>query len=217
MNRSQYAGFCNDPAYHHHPGICQCARAPIRKPIAGSEDHERRGCVLVFDGDDHHSRLWRLLSGNHRGAYHRHVHHVCRSWHIGALASILASVLVGSPSAPAEAEAPGMAQAPAVEQELATINNELAALASCWRKCRIKAVRMTECRHGLEEEFTDVIMPIRPGPAAVHKSTVGIFVFTTPRLDHAIQCDELRNDNFSHISCYTLLNLKLIVPSEDPA
>ena len=43
---------------------------------------------------------------------------------IGALASILASLLVGS-SAPAEEEAPA---APAVEQELAIIKNELSAL-----------------------------------------------------------------------------------------
>ena len=46
---------------------------------------------------------------------------------IGALASILSSILVGSPSAPAE-EAPGTAPAPAVEQELAAIREELATL-----------------------------------------------------------------------------------------
>jgi voltage-gated potassium channel len=47
---------------------------------------------------------------------------------IGALASILASLLVSSPSAPAEEEMPATAPAPTVEQELAMIKNELAAL-----------------------------------------------------------------------------------------
>jgi len=46
---------------------------------------------------------------------------------IGALASILASLLVGT-SAPAEEEAPGTLQATTVEQELALVKNELAAL-----------------------------------------------------------------------------------------
>ena len=45
---------------------------------------------------------------------------------IGALASILSSVLVGSPSAPAKEEALDTATTPAVEQELATIKSELA-------------------------------------------------------------------------------------------
>ncbi len=45
---------------------------------------------------------------------------------IGALASILASLLVGG--APAEEEAPDAAPAPTVEEELKTIKNELAAL-----------------------------------------------------------------------------------------
>ena len=46
---------------------------------------------------------------------------------IGALASILASLLVGS-SAPEEEEEPGTLQATTVEQELALVKNELAAL-----------------------------------------------------------------------------------------
>jgi len=46
---------------------------------------------------------------------------------IGALASILASLLVGGSPAEEE-EAPGTEPAPTVEQELATIKNELAAL-----------------------------------------------------------------------------------------
>ena len=46
---------------------------------------------------------------------------------IGALASILASLLVGS-SAPAEEEAPIVEPAPPVEIEIATIKNELAAM-----------------------------------------------------------------------------------------
>ena len=46
---------------------------------------------------------------------------------IGALASILASLLVGS-SAPEEEEATDTAPAVTVEQELANIKNELAAL-----------------------------------------------------------------------------------------
>jgi len=48
---------------------------------------------------------------------------------IGALASILASLLVGgSPAPEEEEEAPGTALAPTVEQELAMVKNELAAL-----------------------------------------------------------------------------------------
>jgi voltage-gated potassium channel len=45
---------------------------------------------------------------------------------IGVLASLLSSMLLGSPSAPAEEETPDAAPAPTVEQELATIKNELA-------------------------------------------------------------------------------------------
>jgi len=47
---------------------------------------------------------------------------------IGALASMLASVLVGSPPAPAEEETSAAAPAPPVEQELVIIKNELAAI-----------------------------------------------------------------------------------------
>ncbi len=47
---------------------------------------------------------------------------------IGALASILASLLVGGSSAPAEEETPGAAAAPTIEQELALIKAELAAV-----------------------------------------------------------------------------------------
>jgi voltage-gated potassium channel len=46
---------------------------------------------------------------------------------IGALASILASLLVGG-AAPEEEEAPGTAPAPTVEQELVMVKNELAAV-----------------------------------------------------------------------------------------
>jgi voltage-gated potassium channel len=52
---------------------------------------------------------------------------------IGALASILASLLVGS-SAPAEEEAPEPTPAPTVEQELVMIKNELAALRQLMEK-----------------------------------------------------------------------------------
>jgi voltage-gated potassium channel len=47
---------------------------------------------------------------------------------IGALASMMASLLVGSPSAPAEEEAPGVVAAPSVETEIAAIRSELAAM-----------------------------------------------------------------------------------------
>jgi voltage-gated potassium channel len=47
---------------------------------------------------------------------------------IGALASILASLLVGGSSAPEEEQAPGTPPAPTVEQELATIKVELAVM-----------------------------------------------------------------------------------------
>ena len=47
---------------------------------------------------------------------------------IGALASILASLLVGGSSSPEVEEAPGTEPAPTVEQELAMVKNELAAL-----------------------------------------------------------------------------------------
>jgi voltage-gated potassium channel len=52
---------------------------------------------------------------------------------IGALASILASLLVGSSPAPEE-EAPHAPSAPTVEQELASIKNELAALRQLMEK-----------------------------------------------------------------------------------
>jgi hypothetical protein len=47
---------------------------------------------------------------------------------IGALASILASLLVGGSSAPEEEEETAAALAPTTESELAKIKNELAAL-----------------------------------------------------------------------------------------
>jgi voltage-gated potassium channel len=47
---------------------------------------------------------------------------------IGALASILASLLVGGSPASEEEEAPGTAPVPTVEQELAMVKNELAAM-----------------------------------------------------------------------------------------
>ena len=47
---------------------------------------------------------------------------------IGALASILSSVLVGSPPAPEEEAAPAVLPAPTIEAELASIKNELAAV-----------------------------------------------------------------------------------------
>jgi voltage-gated potassium channel len=53
---------------------------------------------------------------------------------IGALASILASLLVGSSSAPEEESAPGIAPAPAVEQDISAIKNELAALRQLFEK-----------------------------------------------------------------------------------
>ena len=57
---------------------------------------------------------------------------------IGALASILASLLVGSSSAPEEEEAPGTEPAPTVEQELALVKNELAALRQLLKKMSIE-------------------------------------------------------------------------------
>jgi Na+-transporting methylmalonyl-CoA/oxaloacetate decarboxylase gamma subunit len=52
---------------------------------------------------------------------------------IGALASLLASLLVGGSPAEEE-ETPGIEPAPTVEQELATIKNELAALRQLFEK-----------------------------------------------------------------------------------
>jgi voltage-gated potassium channel len=57
---------------------------------------------------------------------------------IGALASILSSLLVGSPPAPAE-DAPDTAPAPAIEQELAMVKNELAELRRLLEKMSIQA------------------------------------------------------------------------------
>jgi voltage-gated potassium channel len=47
---------------------------------------------------------------------------------IGVLASILSSILVGSPPAPAEKEAPAEVTAPTVEKDIAAIKDELATL-----------------------------------------------------------------------------------------
>jgi hypothetical protein len=47
---------------------------------------------------------------------------------IGALASIIPSLLVGSPPAPAEETAPAADATPGVEQEFIAIKEELAAL-----------------------------------------------------------------------------------------
>jgi voltage-gated potassium channel len=56
---------------------------------------------------------------------------------IGALASLLSSLLVGSPSAPTE-EAAVEALAPTVEHELATIKNELAVLRQLLEKMSVE-------------------------------------------------------------------------------
>jgi voltage-gated potassium channel len=53
---------------------------------------------------------------------------------IGALASILSSILVGSPPAPEVEAASMVATAPPIEQELATIKEELAALRQLMEK-----------------------------------------------------------------------------------
>ena len=53
---------------------------------------------------------------------------------IGALASMLSSILVGSPSAPEEDEAPGASPVHSVEQDIAAIKNELAALRQLMEK-----------------------------------------------------------------------------------
>jgi voltage-gated potassium channel len=53
---------------------------------------------------------------------------------IGALASILSSLLVGSPPVPEEEAAPTVVTAPPLEQELATIKEELAALRQVMEK-----------------------------------------------------------------------------------
>jgi voltage-gated potassium channel len=57
---------------------------------------------------------------------------------IGALASILASLLVGGSSAPEEEEAPVVAPAPALEQDIAAIKDELAALRQLLEKSTAK-------------------------------------------------------------------------------
>lgn len=66
---------------------------------------------------------------------------------IGALASMLSSVLVGSSPAPAEEETPGAAPAPTVEQELATIKNELAALRRLLEKTAVEGDREQTAGH----------------------------------------------------------------------
>jgi voltage-gated potassium channel len=60
---------------------------------------------------------------------------------IGALASILSSLLVGSPPAPAGDEAPNTAPPNNVEQELITIKNELAELRQLLEKKAIQSER----------------------------------------------------------------------------
>jgi voltage-gated potassium channel len=58
---------------------------------------------------------------------------------IGALASILASLLVGSSEAPEEKAAPDATPATTVEQELAMVKNELAALRQLLEKMSIES------------------------------------------------------------------------------
>jgi Na+-transporting methylmalonyl-CoA/oxaloacetate decarboxylase gamma subunit len=62
---------------------------------------------------------------------------------IGALASILASLLVGSSEAPEEEAAPGSAPALTIEQELALVKNELAALRQLLEKTVTENKRRT--------------------------------------------------------------------------
>jgi hypothetical protein len=57
---------------------------------------------------------------------------------IGALASILASLLVGGSSSAEEEAAPGTEPASTVEQELALVKNELAALRQLLEKMSIE-------------------------------------------------------------------------------
>lgn len=62
---------------------------------------------------------------------------------IGALASILSSILVGVSSSPAEKEAPKPAPPAALEEELANVKNELAALRRLMEKVPADGDRLT--------------------------------------------------------------------------
>jgi voltage-gated potassium channel len=57
---------------------------------------------------------------------------------IGALASILASLLVGSSSAPAEKETPGTLAAATVEREIAAMKSELTSLRQLLEKMSVE-------------------------------------------------------------------------------
>src|SRR6185369_5528089 len=54
--------------------------------------------------------------------------------------------------------------------------------------------------HG-HEALADVVVPVRPGPAAVREPVVAILVRAPGGLDDAVERDELRNDELSHGSC----------------
>jgi len=60
-------------------------------------------------------------------------------------------------------------------------------------------VTLAEDVLGLEEVVANIVVPVRPGPTAVNKAAIGIFISATRRLDHPIQGDKFRNYKFSHI------------------
>ena len=52
--------------------------------------------------------------------------------------------------------------------------------------------------HQREEACADVVVPVGHRPAAVLEATIAILVLAARRLNHAVQGDELRHNQFSH-------------------
>jgi hypothetical protein len=54
--------------------------------------------------------------------------------------------------------------------------------------------------HDRREMLANLVMPIRPGPAAVGETAFGIFLCTARRLDHTVEGDEFRTISSRMIS-----------------
>ena len=104
-NRGQYATFITILLAGIVLSVGERARPRVREPVARRQHQDRRRCHLVGHRDDHHGRLRRLLPGHILGRLTGVFVMFAGIGIIGALASILASLLVSpAPTEPSRAE-----------------------------------------------------------------------------------------------------------------
>ena len=126
-NRGQYAAFITVLSAFMVLVTSSVLVLQFESQVARREHHDRRRRAVVGGRDDHDRRLRRPISGDRLGRLTGVAVMFAGVGIIGALASILASILVPQPEKPDEAEVVESATS-ALEAELAGIRAELAAL-----------------------------------------------------------------------------------------